>query len=390
MKTIRQDSWPLGANNVAKPNRLPEGAVRDSVNLDPSAEGLFSLRAGFERVLEGSDIRHATAVGDRIVFVDGLAVRAYDTATDEVFELGALRSLAGIASTVLNGQVYMCSMTDSLRTDGVTLSQWGVTAPGFTLEIIEGHLPAGIYKFGVTALGDSGEESGTEPVIVTLPEGAGVRLLTDDARPLRAYASVANGSTLYYQGLLIGSQAFTRVTDDTERLTTAGLVPLPCCDELVAFHSVILGRVGKYVFHTDPMHPHLMDPVSGFFQYGSEPTVLAATDGGVFVVADRTYFLTGLETAPQQRMVLDMGAVEGSAVALPDGRAAWFTRYGQAIGTPAGEVLLPNRRTYAPDLAALGAAGVLDHAGNQMIVTTMRGATHPNNLATGDFADLEI
>jgi hypothetical protein len=139
------------------------------------------------------------------------------------------------------------------------------------------------------------------------------------------------------------------------------------------------------------MLPHLFDPISGFFKFPVTPSLIAPTDDGVYVAAgDKTYFLTALESAtPSMRVALEVGAVEGSAVKLPDGNAAWFTRYGLAIGSAGGEITLPNRKTYAPDIAAHGASGVLEHRGNSMVITTLRGAASQNNLATGDFAELE-
>lgn len=389
----RTDNWANGANNVAKPERLPEGFVRHLVNLDPGAGGQLELRADYERVLTGTDMRLAVALDDRVVYVDGGSLGCYSMATDSAKALGSLSASGEIAGVAVNGQVYLSTVHDSLRTDGDSVKAWAVPAPAFSIELIDGALPAGIYKVAVTAAGDDGEESGTDPLIVRLVDGQAIRVTSPDARPLTLYASVANGATLFSQGPLIGgAMAITVVDDSRERLTTGGLVPMPACSMLAAYHGVILGVCGKYVVFSSPLYPHLMDPVAGFFQYSEAPSVLAPTDGGVYVVAgEKTHFITGLEDPrPTQLTVLELGAVSGSAALLPDGRAVWFTRYGLAIGDSAGVVSLPNRTSYAPDLAARGAAGVLEHNGNSMVVTTMRGVAKPNNLATGDFADLEI
>lgn len=388
----RYDQWPLGANNVAAPNRLPEGFVREMHNLVPHADGMPRLRPGYDRLVECADCRFAAVVGSKVVFVDGVDVYALDTATSEVQLLGQLYSAAPVTGAVLAGRLYLCSATDSVRTDGQTLRQWAVPTPAADVEVIDGHLPAGLYRFAVTAMGDDGEESAAQMITVQLAEGKAVRLTSDDPRLLRVYTSVVNGEALYYQQLLVGgASAVTAVRDDTETLTTYDLAPFPTCDELKAHHGVLVGRLGRYVMFTSPMYPHLVDPVAGFFQYGAPVTLVAPTDGGVYIAADKTYFITGLETAePVQRVVSEVGAVEGSATALPDGSVAWFTKYGQAIGSPSGQIALPMQRNYAPDIAARGAAGVVEHDGVQMVVTSMRGAVDRNNLATGDFADLEV
>ena len=389
---IRTDNWAKGANNIARPERLPEGFSRELVNLDPTEGGQLELRADYERVAGNGDMRSAVALSGRVVCVDGAEVGCYLAETDSWQTLGEISSAGEVAGVALNGQVFLSTVSDSLRTDGRTLKAWAVSAPLFSAEIISGSLPAGIYKVAVTALGADGEESGAEPLILRLTDGQAIRIVSADERNQRAYCSAANGAALFSQGPLIGGgMAVTQVDDQRDRLTTSGLVPMPHCSQLAAFRSVLVGITDRYVVFTSPMYPHLMDPVAGFFQYPEPPSVIAPTEGGVYVVADRTYFITALESGqPTQVAVLDLKAVPGSAVRLPDGRAAWFTRYGQAIGSPAGEVQLPNRTTYAPELAAQGAAGVVENNGIPMVVTTMRGAAQHNNLGVGDWADLEI
>lgn len=389
---IRTDNWANGANNVAKPERMPEGFVRGLVNFDPEQGGQLDLRAGYEKIIDGESVRFAIGMDSQVIYADGLELAVYSVETDGKASVGALTSEGAMAGTVFNSQAYLCTATDSLRTDGVAVKPWAIPAPGCSVEVIPGDMPEGLYKVALVALGSDGEESGADPISLQVNAGEALRVTSSDPRTLRLYVSTANGSTLYSQGLLIGgSMAITKVDDDSERLTTAGLVPLPACTSLVTYHGVIVGICGKTVVFSSPMHPHLFDPVSGFYQYSKEPSVIIPTDGGLFVVADKTYFITGLESAePFQSKKLDIGAVSGSAVELPDGRVAWFTKYGMAIGSADGSVLLPNRESYAPDIAASGASGVVEHNGNPMVITTMRGRTQEHNLATGDFADLEI
>jgi len=395
MDIHRRSSWGQGSNNIARPSRLPvaetgDSAVRTLVNMDVGPDGVPTLRAGYAKVYPGEDVRAAFAVGKFVVVVDGVDLVSYNTATDETSPLGTLSSLAPVAGAVLNSTLYLSSTSDSLRTDGVSLSPWAVSTPGAALSLVSGGLPAGVYRVAVTAVGAGGEESGANPMSIRVPDGSGLLVQTTDARPLRLYASVADGETMYYQRVLLNSATLATVDDASERLTTENLAPLGDCASLCAHHSVLLGRSGRCVFFTSPMYPHLTHPVRGFFQYGGTVDVVAPTDGGVYVVADKTWFLTGLETdTPQQRVVLELGAVADTQVTLPDGRVAWFTKYGQAIGDQNGSVTLVNRDAYAPDTAGIGSAGLVDHDGHQMVVTTMRGVTSPNNLATGDFADLE-
>ena len=395
MDITRRSNWSKGSNNQARATRMTVDAngvapARELRNLDVGLDGVPTLRAGYERVLAGGDVRAAFYVSGFVVVVDGLALVSYNTRTGESSAIGSLTSSAPCSGATLNGQLYLTSATDSLRTDGVTLHPWQVQQPGVSIELVSGSLPAGIYKVAATAVGASGEESGALPSIIRVPDNSGLRVSTTDARPLRLYVSSANGEAMYYQQLLLTSTLVHSVDDASERLTTEGLTELVACDSLAAHHGVLIGRKDNCVFFSAPMQPHLMHPVRGFFQYPADVSMVAVTDGGVYVAADKTWFLTDLESdQPKQRVVADFGAVSGTPVALPDGSVAWFTRYGQAVGDSAGTINLLNRGVYAPDIADVGAAGLVEHNGHQLVVTTMRGVTSPNNLATGDYADLE-
>lgn len=389
MSFVRRDTWALGANNVAPPERLPEGFARDLVNLDPAA-GALNLRASYSQVV-GGWIRVAVGLGDRVVLVREDHVECYWPATNSVELLGSIDSDGPVAGVAFNGYAYLSTAQSSFRTDGRDIEAWAVPSPGFWVELIDGDLPPGLYKVACTADGAVGE-SGTDSLLVSVAQGQALRVTSPESRPLRVYVSVANGSTLYSQGLLVGgARAITTIEDDTEQLVTDRLIPMPHCSFLAAYHATILGVHDRMVVFSVPHMPHLVDPLAGFVQYPEPPSMIAPTDAGVYVAAgNRTYFITDIESStPSQRVVLEVGAVSGSAVLLPDGRAAWFTRYGQAIGDPMGNVSLPNQNTYAPDLASQGAAGVLEHQGNQMVVTTMRGNALPNGMAAGDFAELE-
>ena len=392
MEKLRADSWPVGANNIAKPERLPDGAVVGAVNVDPTAGGKLELRVGFEQVLAGATMRGLFEAGDLLVLVDGDQLLAYDPATSSTMPLDTITAGGPVAAAHLNGSLYLNTLNESLRFDGKALTPWAVPAPQFDLELVAGNLPSGLYKVAVTAI-EGGVESGVLPLIVRLNGAQDLRVLCSDPRDCRVYCSATDGQTLYLQGRpLAGAMRLAYVADDTQRLETAELERLPFCDRLSAHNSLIIGSRGRYLYHTEPMWPHLHNPVRGFLQFASEVVMHASVGTGLFVATTgKTYFITGIGTDEvQQREVLNCGAAPGSAVKLPDGRVAWFTQYGQAIGSADGSVSLPNRPNYAPDIGSIGAAGVLEHNGNQMVVTNMRGELQGNRLQARDFASLEI
>lgn len=392
MDKSRADSWAAGANNIAKPERLPEETVALAVNVDPTAGGKFELRVGFEQVLAGATMRALFEAGDLLVLVDGAQLLAYDPAADTAIELDTIAASGPVAATYLNDALYLNTLNESLRFDGQAMTPWAVPAPRFEVQLVAGQMPAGLYKVAVTAV-DGGVESGVLPLLVRLNGAQDLRVLCNDPRDCRVYCSVADGQTLYLQGRpLAGAMRLAYVADDTQRLETAELERLPFCDRLSTHNSLIIGSRGRYLYHTEPMWPHLHSPVSGFLQFASEVVMHASVGTGLFVATtSKTYFITGIGTDEVQQVeVLNIGAAPGSAVQLPDKRVTWFTQYGQAIGSADGVVSLPNRPNYAPDIGSIGAAGVLEHNGNQMVVTNMRGELQGNRLRARDFASLEV
>lgn len=389
-KPTRIQNWSKGGDNVAQPDQLPPNSVRLLLNLDATAGGTLKLRAGYRQAVAVDGVRAVGSVGSKILIAadDGLSV--YDTATDSVRPLDGTLGDGKIAMVSHNRQLYIASPSQTWRYDGQALKPWGLPEPAASFTLAEGNL-TGTVKVAVTALGDDDEESGCDPYVFSL-KNQKILLSTSDERRLRLYVSPPNHESLYFQTHIHGGTAtISNIRDETESLVTADLRPFPACSMLATHHGVIVGAYDRYVMLSEPMMPHLHNPVTGFFQYAAPVTLLAPTDGGVFVgTEDATYFLSSIESTPAQRLAVDFGAVAGTSVALPDGRAAWFTRYGQAIGTADGAVTLINKDRLSPEIATDGAAALVEHQGNQMLVTTMRGPVRTSGLGIGFHSELEI
>lgn len=386
MRFVRRDIF-TGSNNIAKPERLPEGAVVDAVNMDFTVGGKMELRTGFERVLEAENVRAVFAMGEDLALVSGDKLLHYaDGVTSELTSL----SPGPVAAVYHNSELLLNTLNQSIRVTKGQAQHWAIPSPAFDLQVVEGSLPAGVYQVAVTAL-DGGIESGCIKKVVTLGEGQALRVSVTDSRECRLYCSVANGSTLYHQGIAHDTNLIGSVLDSSMRCETAGLEPLPFCSILESHQGMIVGADGRYLYHSRPMQPHLCNPEFDYVAYPEPITLLASVAGGVFVCADKTYFLSGVGGSEfVQRTVAEYGAVAGTAVQLPDGSAAWFCQYGQVIGRPDGSVDLISRASYAPDTAEQGAAGFIEHNGNQMVVTTMRGDVSGSGLRSVDHWDLEV
>lgn len=392
MSTQRTDNWSAGANNVAQPERLPQNSVAALRNLDPAPGGRLTLRAGFDKVQAFTNARALFAAGDALLVVDGGDLHWFDTRTNSATLAATVDPAAPVAAVWHNGELLVSTPQESFALRAGQRRAWGIPAPVFDVQLVAGALPAGTYKVAVTATVD-GMESGCLPLTVTLDGTQDIRVVTADSRAPLVYASTTNGQTLYAQGEpLAGAFRLTYVADDTARLQTALLTTMPACTRLASLDGLVVGAAANVVYHSEPLWHHLHDPVRGFVLFPADVTMLVDCGRGVYASTDeKVYFITRLGTDQVAlQTASDVPAQPGTEVKLPDGRVAWFTRYGQAFATGDGAVELPNATTYAPTVADLGAAGVLEHNGNQMVVTALRGSHRHNALRAGDYWDLEV
>ncbi|MFI8608499.1 hypothetical protein ACIGFL_09260 [Pseudomonas sp. NPDC077649] len=399
MEFNRREGWPAGANNIAPRDRLPEGAVRDSVNLDPNVGGTFTLRARARQIYQGLDVRGMLELGDRLLVADGTSLVEIDTRTDTS---RVLRSIAGdgaFAGDELNGELFFCTANECLRYDGQVVRRWGVLDPGAQPPVAVvggGSLRAGAYKFAMTYIDERGVEGGTgAPAVITVVDAQGLDFtlpIPPAGHQVCLYVGAAESQSLYRQHRGAGGPLLlTSLRDDTALLQTAHYTA-PQPGQLVCAHnSVLLIARGSVLEMTMPMRPHLASRMRHFYQFPATIDVLESSPAGICVCADKAYLISDPETSePFQRVLLDMPAVPGSGFRLPDLRVGWMTAHGQAFVGPDGALSLPTRQTFVPELASQGASGVLEHNGNQLVVTTMRGVQAENSLAFDDFYDIEV
>lgn len=385
MSISRRDQF-TGSNNITKPERLPEGAVVDAVNMDFTVGGKAELRTGFTKIRDGVDVRAIFSAGDNLIVVEGdKVIRIAGGVENHV----ATVSQGPVAAVFVNNKLYLNTMAESI-TIGTTVEKWGADAPAFDVRLIAGGLKAGVYKVAITEV-VGGVESGCWPISISVADGQSIVVTSAGGVNMRLYSSVANGETLYYQGMASPYNEISSPVDDTSRLETEMLTSLPFCENLTSYNGMIVGSSGRFVLHTKPMHYHLHNPESDYLQFPTEVTLIAAAGDGVYVCADKTYFISSFGSPEMvQHTVAGFGAVAGTAVALPNGSVAWFSHYGQVIGNPDGSIELINRDSYSPSVAVDGAAGLLEHNGNQMVVTTMRGEQKGSSLKSRDYWDIEV
>src|SRR5574343_279077 len=225
----RKEGWPGGVNNLAPRDRLPEGEVRSAVNLDPNSGGTFNLRAGFDEVCSGTDIRGVLALGDKLLIADGTSLIEFNTNTSSARTLRTIAGAGLFNGCEHAGILYFCTATECLEYDGLGVRPWGVPDVLYQPEVtagLGGALRAGHYQIAVTFIDQWGREGGPDqPLVIAVKEGGSLTVELPTPPPggrVALYASPINATTLYRQDTYKTprSVVLTSMRDDGARLDT--------------------------------------------------------------------------------------------------------------------------------------------------------------------------
>ena len=165
--------------------------------------------------------------------------------------------------------------------------------------------------------------------------------------------------------------------------TTIGdqvLVPMPAGQHIAHHAGRLLVGVGSAVIYSEPFTPHLRDEAKGFELFPAPITCLVAVEGGVFVVADKTYFIAGGFPAQAVRAVFDYGAPDQQPSYREDGGAHWMSSKGVVSVTSSGEIA--NLQESRVALSADGAAATLYREADGM-ETIIAALASPSDTGAG-------
>lgn len=71
-ETIDLGKFPLGKNNIAKETSLPEGSLRDAINVDIDNSGKPRLREGYKLLYSGINTGSAVTPEDLVDIADSV------------------------------------------------------------------------------------------------------------------------------------------------------------------------------------------------------------------------------------------------------------------------------------------------------------------------------
>jgi hypothetical protein len=308
-------------------------------------------------------------------------------------------SLDPISYAELSGEVWWSNGTDSGRCEaGNVDAPWTVPTPSAIPLVIAGvgTLLPGAYRVALTHVTAAGEESTASPIyaydliavgslVVTLPVAQPgttffrIYCTTPDGGYLQHYSDVAAASlsmtiSAAPQGMVLRDGAF--------------LAPLPA-GNIIAFHNGrLLSANGDALYYSLPYNFGMCDLNAGRIRVTGDITIVAPCEGGVFIVADKTWFYAGNDIAESVvTEILPFGAVRGTAFRHPEMRAVgWFSKDGFVIGQPDGSVNLPQRENgFSVPSAQSGATWVRSRDGETHLVCSLDGTAAYGRDVSPDF-----
>lgn len=404
---------PKGVNQRAAETDLPEGSLREAINVTLDAAGKAKRRAGYQRIVELGNAHSLWSNDSVMLLVDGGDLYRYDPeqVTAQLVHTGAGGAPLSYAqanewlfytSERVNGRINLYNPDEHYP-------YWGVPQPtGLTLSASAGTLPPGQYQVAVTYASASGEESGADaPMVITLGGTEGIQLNHLQAPAgvdrVHIYCSMLNDTQLYRQATIPAGPSEYVITQlrRGKLCTTLFQEPLPSGHLIHAYRGRLFVAKDNVVYFSKGLSYSLYEPDNGYLPpFPEKVSMIVAVEDGLYIGADKTYFLRGNGPDEFSISVVDQGKpVLGSALSInaqlviPEyvGTVAyWVDSEGPCFGVNGGMVQHTSISTLAGVSASRGASGILRDDGVDRVVTSLLGGAPRNGFAAQDSATIEV
>ena len=370
-----------GLNNVGDPMRLGLAWLTQADNVNISASGAMSKRAGYTQTLAGAITGAYGSVDlQRMYFVDGGALK---TITGKTLRTGL--SAAPMYWAEVNNHTYFNNGVDrGIIAPDDTFSDWAWAVPNTpSLAAVTGSLAPGTYQVMFTYTLPDGRETGTsEPASLTLAAGQALQIA--DIPQLASYKTnvyIAPADSTVYQ--YAGTPRATAMTwnfgpDELGvDLLTDALDPLPLGTDVIqawrgrmyaAMHMPTADQT--VIWMSQPLGYHLFNLNSGFVIVPGRVLALAPVEDALIVGTDsRIYAYDGKALS----QLAEYGVIPGWSWALDGKTVMLWTQRGACSALPFKN-LTEGRVSVAPGIQA-GAAVVSTDGQKKFVVALHAGGT---------------
>jgi hypothetical protein len=417
-KNLIDMRFPKGKNNVSHETDLPDNAARELLNVDLTNSGHPSRRKGYTSVYAsgGETIHSLFSTKNLTVFMQGQSLKQLHPDFSATNIRTGLDPDNPISYAEVNELIYFSNGDDTgvIDSDG-THAEWGVDAPlGQPLAIqIPGSLDAGTYQIAVTYLNILGEESGSiRATTITVPVGGGITLTNipqSTAASINIYVTAANGDQLYWQANIpMGETTYSLTSLNRGRLLETQFLERMPPGQIVRYgHGRMWVAVDDLLIFSPALRYGLFDPRFTYFRFPKTIDIVQPIEDGIYVIADKTYFLAGTDPMEmKQEVVYPYPGVRGTGMAVPHSKfvaendlisdsakedvAFWYSTHGAVVGYPRGNIHPLTEDRVAIAEYGKGASLLREEDGIRQLVTSLTDKGDDNGFGVTDYATAEV
>lgn len=267
--------------------------------------------------------------------------------------------------------------------DGPVVTEAMGSLPVFA--VIAGGLVAGLYIVALTAVGPDGESAATAPVQVDVPANGGIRLANLPGNRVRVYMTGPNGEipTLELETSATSVDLLTH-SGSGIRCQTLLLASMPAGEIVRHYNGRLLTVLGNLLMRSEPYYYGVFDAAKGYIPFPAPITIVQPAVGGVYVVADQTYWLAGDLDNTSAPPILPYGAVAGTGgYDETTNTVFWLSDRGLVVADGAGGAKNVQEDALALAGGTRGAALYRKQNGSRHIVTSRSGAEPARGVSRG-------
>ena len=401
----------LGLNNQAPATKMVRGGdapghwLRSADNVDVTDAGTLRRRQGWVKRVSGTQMRGLFALAD-----GSALVADYNQLFRLTYEDGQLSKQALMADLRPGAPIsYTDTPMGTYLSDGYGLWVYRAgQALRATMDVPNapdvqadtgGSLPGGLYQVACTFVQQDGTQSCASVVAqVSVPDKGLLRIgLPTSLQPLAAavnvYVSPVDGDVLFLaEQLPMGTTQTTLYVPPMEgsRCFTLHMAPMPAGQIVRQHQGRLLVARSAVVFTSQPYAYGIYDPAEDFMQFPAEVTLLEPVRAGLFIVADKTYFLPNEQGAPMAE-VLPYGAPRGAAVQRGEGGGIyWMGERGLVQATEDGQAKSMNDGVLALPKPHSAALLVREQGGIEQIVAATQARPGTSLAQAHSFMDAQV
>lgn len=372
----------LGLNNrltltrmdAAVSNSASASWLRTADNIDLCTNGFLRRRLGFSAAASGdwhslwSDPLGAYAVNN------GDLVHLSEDLTQTIV-------LSGVGGTRMSyarlpdGMVYWTNGPKIGRIDGTTPREVStpVPNPAPVASASGGGLRPGRYQVCFTSIGPEGESGSTEPVQFQFGVYGGIEF-TGLGPDTLVYVTGPDGDV--FNEIVGGS--YQSPSNDGAACDTFMLKSMPAGQALAHHRGSLLVARGPWLHISEAYRYGLYNAGRGFIPFPAPISVVQPCEDGVYICADKTYWLPGDPLTSSPTVVLPYGALPGSSMFDPEEQVAyWQGQQGAVVARPGGMVTAPQNTALTFPAAENGFTWVRRQLGDKHLITSRFGVATP-------------